>query len=312
MSHNLQEDIEHYKASDEHLSSQVHEHNDKVFAKKVEIDELKEARSRLGLWNKIKTYRSFKQAVGAIEKEQSSIRSTINGFSRDRTRIKSQLVNKHISQVLSQSSELDMIRRLQCQLNDAERIHQSNQRLVDSGNDVLRELDEAEDAVDSAETMEMLDLVTNSSAISMLSTMENSEVEEEVDDAKRAIRSFARALGEHRDLVQDLEHSTTLEFIDLGMDFMGMNDSFDFGSIISLFNLSKTGDQISTAICRVKSFMPDLERAALNSNNECARIKRELWDLKQDECKPLLQTFLRSNVEIYPVDFEKMVAAQTV
>ena len=49
MSHNLQEDIEHYKASDEHLSSQVHEHNDKVFAKKVEIDELKEARSRLGL-----------------------------------------------------------------------------------------------------------------------------------------------------------------------------------------------------------------------------------------------------------------------
>ena len=51
-----------------------------------------------------------------------------------------------------------------------------------------------------------------------------------------------------------------------------MNDSFDFGSIMSLFNLSKTGDQISSAIRRVKSFMPDLERAALNSTNECTRI----------------------------------------
>ncbi|KLW75859.1 hypothetical protein SK61_04612 [Enterobacter sp. BIDMC100] len=86
--------------------------------------------------------------------------------------------------------------------------------------------------------MEVLDLVTDNKGISVMSSMSNSSASSEIDDAKRAVKAFANALGDHRDIVGSLHHSMATEFIDLGMDFAGLNDGFDFGSVFSLFSLS--------------------------------------------------------------------------
>ncbi len=52
------------------------------------------------------------------------------------------------------------------------------------------------------------------------------------------------------------------EFIDLGMDFAGLNDGFDFGSVFSLFSLSSASSSLDKVESRVESLMPDLRRAA--------------------------------------------------
>lgn len=48
---------------------------------------------------------------------------------------------------------------------------------------------------------EVLDLVTDNKGISVMSSMSNSSASSEIDDAKRAVKAFANALGDHRDIV---------------------------------------------------------------------------------------------------------------
>lgn len=88
------------------------------------------------------------------------------------------------------------------------------------------------------------------------------------------------------------------EFIDLGMDFAGLNDGFDFGSVFSLFSLSSASSSLDKVESRVESLMPDLRRAASNSAAEYARVNEEFFGLKQQACCQVRELLVTNGIDV--------------
>ncbi|WP_394346982.1 hypothetical protein [Photorhabdus khanii] len=126
------------------------------------------------------------------------------------------------------------------------------------------------------------------------------------------MKAFANALGDHRDIVSSLHHSMATEFIDMGMDFAGLNDGFDFGSVFSLFSLSSASSSLDKVESRVESLMPDLKRAASNSAAEYARVNEEFFGLKQQACRQVHELLVTNGVDVSVKRFESAVDSYRV
>lgn len=121
--------------------------------------------------------------------------SDLRYLRRGRDQLKEGLVSRAVKQAIDGSQILERITQAQDRLDAASRLHESNKRLVDMGQKALREISEASSSISSAQTMEVLDLVTDNKGISVMSSMSNSSASSEIDDAKRAVKAFANALG---------------------------------------------------------------------------------------------------------------------
>ncbi|HGG8852766.1 TPA: hypothetical protein ACJJ1B_003844 [Enterobacter roggenkampii] len=268
----MEQAIQSYLADDRQYQDRITAALSQVEEKGAEYEALCQQRAQLGIWQKIITFWQFRRDIAVIRSALKGHNSDLRYLRRGRDQLKEGLVSRAVKQAIDGSQILERITQAQDRLDAASRLHESNKRLVDMGQKALREISEASSSVSSAQTMEVLDLVTDNKGISVMSSMSNSSASSEIDDAKRAVKAFANALGDHRDIVGSLHHSMATEFIDLGMDFAGLNDGFDFGSVFSLFSLSSASSSLDKVESRVESLMPDLRRAASNSAAEYARV----------------------------------------
>ncbi|HBX0504643.1 TPA: hypothetical protein MFY73_24635, partial [Klebsiella pneumoniae] len=234
----MEQAIQSYLADDRQYQDRITAALSQVEEKGAEYEALCQQRAQLGIWQKIITFWQFRRDIAVIRSALKGHNSDLRYLRRGRDQLKEGLVSRAVKQAIDGSQILERITQAQDRLDAASRLHESNKRLVDMGQKALREISEASSSVSSAQTMEVLDLVTDNKGISVMSSMSNSSASSEIDDAKRAVKAFANALGDHRDIVGSLHHSMATEFIDLGMDFAGLNDGFDFGSVFSLFSLS--------------------------------------------------------------------------
>ncbi len=253
----MEQAIQSYLADDRQYQDRITAALSQVEEKGAEYEALCQQRAQLGIWQKIITFWQFRRDIAVIRSALKGHNSDLRYLRRGRDQLKEGLVSRAVKQAIDGSQILERITQAQDRLDAASRLHESNKRLVDMGQKALREISEASSSVSSAQTMEVLDLVTDNKGISVMSSMSNSSASSEIDDAKRAVKAFANALGDHRDIVGSLHHSMATEFIDLGMDFAGLNDGFDFGSVFSLFSLSSASSSLDKVESRVESLMPD-------------------------------------------------------
>lgn len=144
---------------------------------------------------KIITFWQFRRDIAVIRSALKGHNSDLRYLRRGRDQLKEGLVSRAVKQAIDGSQILERITQAQDRLDAASRLHESNKRLVDMGQKALREISEASSSVSSAQTMEVLDLVTDNKGISVMSSMSNSSASSEIDDAKRAVKAFANALG---------------------------------------------------------------------------------------------------------------------
>ncbi|EGQ7672252.1 hypothetical protein IZS59_001865 [Vibrio cholerae] len=303
----MEQEIQNYLAKDQQYLDRIASALSQVKEKGGEYDAFCRQRASLGFWQKIKTFWQFRRDIAVIRSALKGCNSNLRNLHRERESLKEALIARVVKQAIDGSQILERITQAQDRLDAASRLHESNKRLVDMGQKALREISEASSSVSSAQSMEVLDLVTDNKGISVMSSMSNSSASSEINDAKRAVKAFANALGEHRDIVGSLHHSMATEFIDLGMDFAGLNDGFDFGSVFSLFSLSSASSSLDKVESRVESLMPDLKRAASNSAAEYARVNEEFFGLKQQVCSQWRELLVASGVDVSVKLFESSV-----
>nr|WP_254155545.1 hypothetical protein [Salmonella enterica] len=303
----MEQEIQNYLANDQQYLDRIASALSQVKEKGGEYDAFCRQRASLGFWQKIKTFWQFRRDIAVIRSALKGCNSNLRNLHRERESLKEALIARVVKQAIDGSQILERITQAQDRLDAASRLHESNKRLVDMGQKALREISEASSSVSSAQSMEVLDLVTDNKGISVMSSMSNSSASSEINDAKRAVKAFANALGEHRDIVGSLHHSMATEFIDLGMDFAGLNDGFDFGSVFSLFSLSSASSSLDKVESRVESLMPDLKRAASNSATEYARVNEEFFGLKQQVCSQWRELLVASGVDVSVKLFESSV-----
>ncbi len=294
----MEQAIQSYLADDRQYQDRITAALSQVEEKGAEYEALCQQRAQLGIWKKIITFWQFRRDIAVIRSALKGHNSDLRYLRRGRDQLKEGLVSRAVKQAIDGSQILERITQAQDRLDAASRLHESNKRLVDMGQKALREISEASSSVSSAQTMEVLDLVTDNKGISVMSSMSNSSASSEIDDAKRAVKAFANALGDHRDIVGSLHHSMATEFIDLGMDFAGLNDGFDFGSVFSLFSLSSASSSLDKVESRVESLMPDLRRAASNSAAEYARVNEEFFGLKQQACCQVHELLVTNGIDV--------------
>jgi hypothetical protein len=303
----MEQEIQNYLAKDQQYLDRIASALSQVKEKGGEYDAFCRQRASLGFWQKIKTFWQFRRDIAVIRSALKGCNSNLRNLHRERESLKEALIARVVKQAIDGSQTLERITQAQDRLDAASRLHESNKRLVDMGQKALREISEASSSVSSAQSMEVLDLVTDNKGISVMSSMSNSSASSEINDAKRAVKAFANALGEHRDIVGSLHHSMATEFIDLGMDFAGLNDGFDFGSVFSLFSLSSASSSLDKVESRVESLMPDLKRSASNSAAEYARVNEEFFGLKQQVCSQWRELLVASGVDVSVKLFESSV-----
>lgn len=303
----MEQEIQNYLANDQQYLDRIASALSQVKEKGGEYDAFCRQRASLGFWQKIKTFWQFRRDIAVIRSALKGCNSNLRNLHRERESLKEALIARVVKQAIDGSQILERITQAQDRLDAASRLHESNKRLVDMGQKALREISEASSSVSSAQSMEVLDLVTDNKGISVMSSMSNSSASSEINDAKRAVKAFANALGEHRDIVGSLHHSMATEFIDLGMDFAGLNDGFDFGSVFSLFSLSSASSSLDKVESRVESLMPDLKRAASNSAAEYTRVNEEFFGLKQQVCSQWREVLVASGVDVSVKLFESSV-----
>ncbi|EAP4202270.1 MULTISPECIES: hypothetical protein [Gammaproteobacteria] len=308
----MEKAIQRYLADDRQYQDRVAVAIGLVEEKGAEYEALCQQRAQLGSWQKIITFRQFRRHIAAIRSALKGHNSDLRYLRRGRGQLKDELVSRVVKQAIDGSQFLDRIIHAQERLDAASRLHKSNTRLVDMGQKALNEIREASSSVSSAQTMEVLDLVTDNKGISVMSSMSSSSASSEIDDAKRAVKAFSSALGEHRDIVGSLPHSMSTEFIDLGMDFAGLNDGFDLGSVFSLFSLSSASSSLDKVESCVELLMPTLKRAASNSEAEYARANEEFFGLKRQACIQVYELLLTNDVEVSVKHFESAVDSYRV
>lgn len=308
----MEQDIQTYLAEDKIFQDSIEAVLDQVQVKGAEYETLNQQRSQLNIWQRLKTFKQFRRDNASILSVLKENKGTLRSLRNSRDQLRTELVARVIRKSIANSDMLNTISHIQEKLDATSRLNESNKRLVDMGMKALREISEASSSVSSAQTMEVLDLATKNKGISVMSSLSNSAASSEIDDVKRAVKAFEKALGDHRDLIGSLQHSFATEFIDLGMDFIALNDAFDFGSVFSLFSLSSASSALDVLDSRVKTLMPDLNRAASNSADEYTRVKEEYFEVKLQACRPGYDLLIANGVDVSPKRYDSAIESYRI
>lgn len=245
--------------------------------------ELERKRGQLGWWQKLKTLRSHRRQLAEMVERQSSAE---RDFEKQLTTLKQQqrqALTKLLGETIDAGSAKADLLAIQHSYETVSSLADSHRKTVDAGNRVLREIDEAQSAVSSAQTTEVFDMMSSNKGISALSTMSSMSASSEVDDVKRAMKRFTKALEEHQATVEGLGHDLSLEYLDFGFDLLGLNDGFDFGSALSLMSLSSTGSDLDKAEREVKKVLSPLQKAHKALAEERDKELRRFTDAKSKE-----------------------------
>lgn len=183
----------------------------------------------------------------------------------------------------SSSSVSDVIEVMETQHSSLLQIQSSISKTYRSGKAALQSIRHAKSTVSSAQTIETFDLVTDSEAISLLSTLENSSVSNEINNAKHAVSVFNERLEDHQQVVTSIQHTSTIEYLDLSLDLF-LGGVFDLvGSVISLFALSDASNKLFEAEQQVSKVLDTIKPAYEKANHLLKKHEDEMLETKNKE-----------------------------
>lgn len=262
-----------------------------------------------GFWMRLKTYLRHRQ-------EMASIRTALEGFNRSlhhqqngREQLKTDLLSLVVQKAVNEHPMAGDLVHVQAQLDAATRLEKSHQHLADLGERALRDIGRASSSVSSAQTMETLDFFTKDKGISMLSSWSNNSANGDIEQAKRSVRCFVDAIGEHSGLANSLRNSKTAEMLDLGMDLSGLNDGFDIGSALSLAHLESANSSLNSVEYQLRGIVPALKQAASGSAVECRQISERFLDMKRQACQPTYEMLVGRGVNVSQKQYQSAVMA---
>lgn len=262
-----------------------------------------------GFWMRLKTYLLNSRDMASIRTALESCNSSLHHQQNGREQLKTDLLSLVVQKAVNEHPMAGDLVHVQTQLDAATRLEKSHQHLADLGEKALRDIGRASSSVSSAQTMETLDLFTKDKGISMLSSMSNNSANGDIDQAKRSVRRFVDAIGEHRGLASSLHHSMTAELLDLGMDLSGLNDGFDIGSALSLVHLASASSSLESVEYQLKEIVPALNQAASGSAAECRHISERFLDMKRQACQPTYEMLVGRGVNISQKQYQSAVMA---
>lgn len=278
----METSLQNYAASAQTLQAKQAEHQAQVDAALEELNRLVTARNQLGWWDKLKSMWGYNRLV---DEQKAAVKRARNAIARAEREHKTnqvgclrELLDLSIAGSQRRAEIHDLARIFQA----VKEIHQGNKQLVQLGEKALREIGEADAAVSSAQTMEVFDLATDNKGISLMSSMSNMDASSEMDDARRAVKEFARAAQQHQERIEALNHDMTLEVIDLGLDLFDVTGWFDVGSVLSLMSLSSASSALDDAERKVKRMLEPLRSAERASAEEYRRDKDALVSAKRE------------------------------
>ncbi|MFM5362272.1 hypothetical protein ACET98_14385 [Aeromonas veronii] len=305
----MEEFIRKYLVSDQ-------EYQDKIAAIAGEVEQKGTAYAALcqhieqsGFWGRLKTYfrnrNEMTSILTALERCNRSLRHQQNSREQLKTNLLSLVIQKAVNE---HPMAVDLI-RVQAQLDEMTRMEQDHKRLAELGERALRDVGRAAASVSSAQTMETLDLFTKDKGISMLSSISNNSANDGIHQAKQSVRRFVDAIGEHQGLVSSLNHSMSAELFDLGMDFSGLNDGVDIGSVLSLANLASASSSLKSLEYQLKDIVTALNQTASSSEAECRLIHEQFLDMKRQACLPVYEMLVGNGVDVSQKQYQSAVMA---
>lgn len=294
----METSIQNYAASAQTLREKQAQHQSQIDAALEELNRLVTARNELGWWDKLKSMWGYNRQVDEQKEAVKRARNAIARTEREHKTNQVGCLREMLDLSIEASSRRAEIHDLARIFQTVKEIHQGNKQLVQLGEKALREISEADSAVSSAQTMEVFDLATDNKGISLMSSMSNMDASSEMDDARRAVKEFARAAQRHQERIEALNHDMTLEVIDLGLDLFDVTGWFDIGSVLSLMSLSSASSALDDAERKVKQMLEPLRAAGRVSAEEYRRDKDALVSAKRDVFQGALGTLQERGLQL--------------
>lgn len=277
--------------------------DDEFDAISYERAENQRKRDERGLWQKLISWHSFNKGQTALKERKQRAEKMFDSQLAELRRQQTEGLTAALNELISQSPRRAMIMDLQVAYATTRKLYDSHCKLVQAGERALREIREADSAVSSAQTIEVFDMMSSNKGISAMSTMSSMSASSEVDDAKRAVKRFAESLERHRATVEELQHDICIEYLDFGFDLLGLNNGFDFGSVLSLMSLSSTSSELDKAERKIREVMEPLRKARQQASEELDQIGTRYKEAKRSAFEPVLAMITRRGVPAPTDDF---------
>jgi hypothetical protein len=308
----MQNHVQYFKKDADSIEQCIHDSHRAMKRLYVQIVSLKETHTKQAFFDKVKSFFSYSKKLNHLQQDVHSEQVKIESYNARLSKAKAEMLKNLVSDCFNQYPEQVVLATLFTKYNMARQLAESSNKLLALGKMALIEVSEADSAVSSAQAMEVFDMFSSNKAISVVSTVSSASASSEMGDAKSVIHAFTSALGKHKELTDGIDSSLTLEWVDLWLDLSGVNNGFDFSSVMSYFALSSASSSLSDVNNRLKKVVPGIADAADASSVAYATVAAELEALKLAICRPALDTLLASGVEVTEPEFQSVVTAMSI